>query len=395
MPKPDFYDILDVSRDASADEIKSAYRKKAMKYHPDRNPDNPEAEEKFKQAAEAYEILGNEEKRRRYDQYGHQAFEGGSGGYDYHHVDLSEALRMFMEQGFGFGDLFGATGRRRGDRRQRGRDLQVSLNLSLEEVAEGYKKKIKVNKFVRCGTCAGNGARKGSSPTTCPTCKGVGEVRQVSRSLFGQFVNVAPCPQCNGSGNVISDPCEDCGGEGRVRGEETVEVSLPAGVMTGNYVSLEGKGDVGPHNGPAGDLIVVVKEKEHPLFVRHENDIVFDLYCSVADLALGAEMSIPTIKVVADGRSKSPDDPDRYQQVAIDVPAGTQPGKVFRLRGKGIPNIHSYQKGDQLVQIKVWIPTKLSAREKELLAELRKGENFQPPRKGKGFFQKFKEALNI
>lgn len=394
--KRDYYEVLEVSREASQEEIKSAYRKMAMKYHPDRNQGNSEAEEKFKEVAEAYEILISPEKRQRYDRFGHEGVKGGMGGFDFEHFDLADALRIFMEEGFGFGDIFGGgRGGRRGSRQQRGTDLQAALQLSLEEIATGVKKKIKINKLIVCQTCNGSGHKAGSQPKTCPTCQGNGEVRQVSQSIFGRFVNVSTCPQCRGQGKIITDPCPTCRGEGRDRGEETVEVDIPAGVSNGNYITLTNKGNAGPRGGPNGDLLAVIQEKEHPLFVRHGNDIVYEHYASFPDLALGIEAEIPTIKVEESGKELPEENPDRYRKVKIEIPPGTQPGKVFRLRGKGLPELQSYHKGDLLIQIKVWVPTKLSQQEKKLLKELAKAENIIPPQKGKNFFQKFKEVLNI
>ncbi len=395
--KRDYYEILGLTREASSEEIKSAYRKLAMKYHPDRNQGDSEAEENFKEVAEAYEVLSDTQKRQRYDRFGHEGVGSGSGGFGFEHFDLSDALHTFMEEGFGFGfgDLFGGGGRSRRGRQQKGSDLQVKLELSLEEIASGAQKKLKINKLISCETCDGSGLKKGSQPVTCPTCQGQGEVRQVSQSIFGRFVNVSTCSQCRGQGTIISDPCSTCRGEGRDRGTETVEVNIPAGVNTGNYLTVQGKGNAGPKGGVNGDLIVVIQEKEHPIFVRHGNDIVFDLYASFPHLALGEEFEIPTLNVDPDTEELPESDSSRYEKVKIQVPAGTQPGKVFRLRGKGITELQSYNKGDLLVQVKVWVPTKLNQKEKELLEELSESENLAAPKKNKGFFQKFKEALNI
>lgn len=392
--KRDFYEVLGVQKNASPDEIKAAYRKLAMQYHPDRNRDNPEAEEKFKEVGEAYEVLFDSNKRQRYDRFGHEGVSGAAGRGGFEHFDLSDALRMFMEQGFGFGDLFSG-GRRGGSRKPRGRDLQVKLDLSLEETAAGVTKKIKINKKVTCETCDGSGGEAGSQPTKCNTCNGIGQVRQVTQSLFGQFVNVGTCPDCQGGGEIVSSPCKECRGDGRVRGEDTVEVKLPAGVTTGNYLTVEGAGDAGPRGGPAGDLQVVVNEKEHPLFVRHGNDIIYDYYASFPNLALGIEAHIPTLTVNEENSDLPQKNIDRYETVEIDIPAGTQPERVFRLRGKGIPEVNSHRKGDLMVRVKVWVPTKLTAKEKSLLESLAEHENIQPPRKDKGFFQKFREVFNI
>lgn len=392
--KRDYYEILGVSRGASADELKSAYRKLAMQYHPDKNPDNKEAEEKFKEVGEAYEILKDPGKRQRYDQFGHEGVTGG-GGFDFDHFDLSDALRMFMEQGFNFGDIFGGGGGGRRSRKQQGRDLQVTLKLSLEEIAVGITKKIKLNKLVNCETCRGSGQKAGTRARSCPTCKGHGEVRQVAQSIFGRMVNVTTCPDCRGSGEVISDPCPTCRGEGRDRAEELIEVEIPAGVANGNYLSVRGKGDAGPRNGPSGDLIVAIQEKEHDLFVRHGSDVVYDLYISYPDAALGKEVYVPTLIVDSEQKSLPESDTSRYEQVKIQIPAGTQPGKVFRLRGQGIPEINSHRKGDLLVQVRVWVPTKLNPNEKKAIKNLQDSENITPPKKGKGFFQKFKEAFQV
>lgn len=397
MTKRDYYEILGVSRNATEEEIKSAYRKLAMKYHPDQNAGDKEAEEKFKELAEAYEVLVHPDKRQRYDRFGHEGVQG-AGGFDFDHFDLSDALRVFMEEGFGFGfgDIFG--GRSRGRRRtyrERGKDLQIKLKLSLEEIATGVSKKIKINKLVACPACQGSGEKSGSQPTTCPQCGGSGEVRQISQSLFGRFVNVTTCPRCRGEGRIISNPCDTCHGEGRVRGEEMVEFNIPPGVATGNYLTLEGKGDLGPRGGPPGDLIITIEEKEHPLFMRHGVDVIYDLYLSYPQAALGLEVEIPTLQVDPEGKNLPEENISHYKRVKIHVPPGTQPGKVFRLRGKGIPELRGYHKGDLLVQVKLWVPTKLTPREKELIKELAEQDNIHPPEKGKGFFKKVKEALNL
>ncbi len=375
MAKRDYYEILGVSRDVSVDEIKKAYRKLALKYHPDRNPGNKDAEEKFKETTEAYEVLRDREKRARYDEFGHSGisgpgasgFEGFTGGFD-----LSDALRAFMRDfgGLGFEGFFGtgaASGRRQGAASARGNDLQVRLRLDLREIASGVTKKIKVTRMVPCARCKGKGVKEGSSKQSCPTCRGTGELRQASRSLFGQFVNIQTCPACRGEGTLISDPCPACGGEGAVEGSKNVEVKIPAGVATGNYIRLDGQGDVGPRGGPSGDLIILIEEIEDKIFERHGYDIASDLPVSFSQLALGARLEIPTL----DGKA------------AIKIPPGTQSHKVLRLKGKGIPHLNSYGRGDQLVRLVAWTPQNLSREERETFEELEKKVNDKPPGVGK------------
>ncbi|GAB4367228.1 MAG: molecular chaperone DnaJ [Calditrichia bacterium] len=388
--KRDYYEILGVDRSATLDEIKSAYRRLAMKYHPDRNQGDKEAEEKFKEVAEAYEVLRDPDKRARYDRFGHEGVKaGGFPGGGFH--DPFDLFREVFGGGFGsiFDDFFGGgtrTSRRRDQ--QRGRDLQIKLKLSLEEIASGVTKQLRIKKQVRCEVCHGNGLKAGSRPATCPVCQGSGEIRQVSQSIFGRFVNVSTCSRCGGSGSIITDPCPNCRGEGRVQGESVVEVTIPPGAAEGNYLTLRGEGNVGSNGGPPGDLIVVIEEKEHRLFQRNGNDVIYELYLSFPQVALGCEVEIPTLELEGYGKDK------QNKMVKINIPPGTQSGKVFRLRGKGLPELNSYRKGDLLVQVKVWTPTKLTPREKELLEELSQLENCKPPEK-KGFFQKFKEAFNI
>jgi len=380
MTKRDYYEVLGVSRDATEEEIKKAYRRLAMEYHPDRNPGSKEAEEKFKELAEAYEVLRDPEKRRRYDLYGIEGLKAGGyegfGGFGAG-FDLSDALRIFMSEGFGFGDLFGMGRGERGREAPRGTDLQIRLKLTLEEIAEGVEKKLKVKKLIRCPNCQGSGAKPGSTPTTCPYCRGTGEVRQVSRSIFGQFVSITTCGHCGGDGKIITDRCSLCNGEGRVRGESTLTVKIPAGVTTGNYITLHGEGNVGPRGSPAGDAVIVIEEEDHELFERHGDDILFDLRITFPQAALGDEVEVPTLN----GRVK------------LTLPAGTQSGKMFRLRGKGISHLHSHGRGDQLVRVLVWTPTKLSDRERELLEQLARCEGMKPPGQGKSFFKKMKDAL--
>jgi molecular chaperone DnaJ len=376
MSKRDYYDVLTIDRNASADEIKKAYRKLALQFHPDRNPGDETAEDKFKEATEAYEVLRDAEKRRLYDQFGHAGVSSGAaggGGYGGFSADfdLSDALRAFMRDfgGFQFGDIFGGGGTRASARPQQraGNDLQVKVALSLEEAAKGVEKQIKVNKEVRCKTCTGSGAKAGSTADTCEQCGGTGQVRHVQRSLLGQFVNVSECHRCRGQGKIISNPCRDCNGTGTVRGSETVSVKIPAGVAVGNYITVSGGGDAGERGGPKGNLYVIIDELEHDLFERHGNDIVMDLPLTVTQLTLGTKAEVPTL----DGH------------VLLKVPAGTPSHKVFRLKGKGIPRLNSYGSGDQLVRVIAWIPRKVSSEEKKLLDNLEKTLGSKVPRPGK------------
>jgi len=365
MAKRDYYEILGLGREATEEDIKSAYRRLAMQYHPDRNPGNKDAEEKFKEATEAYEVLKD------------------PGGFDFTTFDLSDALRAFMRD-FGsfsiFENFFGGTTartRRRGG--PRGRDLQVRLRLSLEEIATGVEKRIKLKRMVKCDQCRGTGAAKGTSKATCPRCEGSGQIRKVSRSFFGQFVNVTTCDYCRGEGEVIQKPCPVCEGHGRVRGESTITVKVPAGVVTGNYIPIRGSGDVGPRGGSSGDLIVLIEELEHDLFRRREDDIIYEVPLSFSQAALGDEVEVPTL----DGK------------VSLKIPSGSQSGKIFRLKGKGIPHLHGYGRGDELVRIVVWTPTKLSREEKELFEKLGQSPGTKPPRASKSFFDKLRETLGM
>ncbi len=375
MAKRNYYEVLGVERGASVDEIKKAYRKLALKFHPDRNPGDKEAEEKFKEATEAYEVLRDSEKRSRYDQFGHAGVPGtGAGGFDGFGgagFDISDALRAFMRDFGGFEDIFGGRSRRRGGRTVvRGNDLQVRVKLTLKEVAKGTKKTIRIHRMVSCSGCVGSGVKEGSSKETCPACHGTGELRQVSRSLFGQFMNITICPTCNGEGSIIKDPCSDCSGEGRKKGSKSVEVKIPVGVTTGNYITLEGQGDAGPRGGPPGDLIILIEELEDEVFERHGYDIICDMPVSFSRLALGGRIEIPTL----DGKA------------ALTIPAGTHSHKIFRLRGKGIPRLHSHGRGDQLVRLVAWTPQQLSKTEKEIFKELDEKGTEKPPPAGKKIY---------
>lgn len=377
--KRDLYEVLGVSRNASDDEIKKAYRQQAIKYHPDRNPGDKEAEEKFKEVAEAYAILSDQEKRSRYDRFGHT---GTSGAGDFSGFgNIEDIFSAFGDifGGGGFGDIFGGGGRRRGPRVNKGSDLKINLKLSMEEVATGVTKKLKVKKHVPCQVCKGSGSSDGKT-MECLACHGAGEVRQVSQSLFGQVVNVATCSRCNGEGRIAANPCNNCHGDGREIGQKTIEVNIPAGVATGNYIPLRGEGNIGRKNGPAGDLVVYIEEIPHPVFEREGNDVFMVLPISYPQAALGTSMEVPTLT----GKAR------------INIPAGTQAGKILRMRNKGIPNVRGAGIGDQLVQVQVYVPTKLSGEEKEKIRELESFENIKPSHDGsKNIFEKFKDALNI
>jgi molecular chaperone DnaJ len=389
MKKRDYYEVLGVSRNASPDEIKKAYRQMALKYHPDRNPGDKEAEERFKEAAEAYDVLSDPAKRQRYDQFGHEGMRGAA-ARDF--TDINEIFTNFGDifgGGFGgsiFDEVFGGTRTRRRSTSQTGTpgsDLRVTLRLRLEEIATGVEKKIKVKRLKRCDTCGGSGARPGSGRETCPHCNGSGELRQVSRSMFGQFVNITTCPTCGGEGRVIRQPCTTCGGEGRTHGETTVKVNVPAGVAEGNYIPLQGQGNAGRRGGPSGDLIVEIQEEPHPYFTRNGDDIIYDLLISFPLAALGGEVEIPTLT----------------SKAKLTIDPGTPAGRLLRMRDRGIPHLNGHGRGDQLVRINIWVPQRLNSREKELLRELAKSEHMNPTEDdrrsaSKGFFEKVRDAFS-
>lgn len=375
--KRDYYEVLGIQQGATPEEIKKAYRALAMKYHPDRNPGDKDAEAKFKEIGEAYEILKDPQKKARYDRFGHQ--EPGMGSPFSQDWDLSDALRIFMSEGFGGFDIFGSQSNGRGRRssRKRGTDLQIKMKLTLEEIAKGTEKKIKIKKQVLCPVCEGSGSQKDQGTTTCPTCNGNGEVRQVSNSFFGQFVNITTCSRCGGEGTIIKQPCDKCYGEGRITGEEVISVSVPAGVSAGNYLNLSGKGNIGMRGGPAGDLLVLIDEIEHDYFERHGDDILYSLFLNFSQVALGDSVDVPTLD----------------SMVKLEVSPGTQSHKILRLKGKGIPHLRSHGRGDLLVQVIVWTPNKLSANDRKLLEQLAESENMNPPKNDKSFFKKVKEAF--
>ena len=384
MAKQDYYDILGIEKGANADEIKKAYRKNALKFHPDRNPDNKEAEDKFKKAAEAYEVLSNTDKRARYDRFGHAGmsgnggFGGGAGGMRMEDI-FEQFGDIFGGGGFSpFGDIFGGGGPSRGRSvGQRGSNIRIKVKLDLKEIAQGAKKKIKVKKHSTCNICNGSGAKDSNSIGTCGTCGGGGYVRRVSNTILGQMQTTTTCPECNGSGSIVKVNCSNCSGEGRTYGEEQITLDIPAGVTDGIQLSMNGKGNAGKKGGPNGDLIIVIEEKPHEFLQREGNNVVHDLYINFADAALGTSVEVPTIT----GKAK------------VKIPAGTQAGKIFRLRGKGIPHLNAYGKGDQLIHVNIWTPKHLSKEEKKILEQLRDADNFQPDPSDtdKGFFDRVKE----
>ncbi len=382
MPS-DYYEVLGVDSDASQDEIKKAYRKKAMEYHPDRNPDDPKAEKKFKQASEAYDVLSDPEMRQKYDRYGEAGLGQDGGGRGRRGQGFQDVEDIFSA----FDDIFGG-GQQQRARRQRGRpgsDLRVTLPLTLEEIAEGTEKNIKVRKFMACETCDGTGAEggmEGENYVMCPKCDGTGEVRQVSRSVFGQFVNVQACPRCNGEGRIIENPCNDCEGEGRIEGEETVTVNVPAGVMDGNYLTISDAGNAGIRGGVPGDLRIEIQEEDHEHFVRDGLDVYYDVYLSFPEAALGTEVDVPTLE----GHAR------------LEVEAGVQAGKILRMRNRGIPDLETSAKGDQLIRIHVWTPQDLTDEEEKILKELQEHDTFHPHPQdsdtSKSFFSRMSDAFS-
>ena len=385
--KRDYYEILGVTKSASAEEVKKSYRKVAMQFHPDRNPGDKSAEDKFKEAAEAYEVLSNSDKRAQYDRYGHTPASAGRGGGGY-----SGGAGMNMEDIFSqFGDVFGEDvfgsffgGRRGGGNARaqgtRGANLRVKIKLSYEEIAKGVTKNIKVKKHVSCATCHGSGAKDKASVQTCGTCGGSGQVRRVSNTFLGQMQTVTTCPTCSGEGTTITAKCVVCKGEGRVFGEEVVNIDIPAGVQEGMQLSVSGKGNAGERGGSPGDLIILVEEEAHPELQRDALHVAFDLHISFTDAVFGMHVEVPTI----DGKAK------------IRIPAGTQSGKIFRMKGKGFPVVNSYEKGDQIIHVNVWTPQQLSPEEKTMLEKLADSPNFhpKPDKNEKSFFDKVKEMFS-
>ncbi len=383
MAKRDFYEVLGVSKTASADEIKKAYRKKALQYHPDKNPGNKEAEDKFKEAAEAYEVLRDDNKRQRYDQFGHAGVGGAAGGGGY--GGFSDVEDIFSAFGDIFGGHFGGFGgfggsRGGGGRRvNRGSDLRVKVKLNLSEVANGVEKKIKVKKYVQCQHCNGSGAKDASAFSACSTCRGSGRVTRVTNTLLGQMQTTSACPTCQGEGKVITDKCNHCAGEGVLRDEEVVTVKIPAGVGEGMQMNITGKGNAARRGGITGDLLVVITEEDHPELVRDGNNLIYNLFLSFPEITLGTTAEIPTVD----------------SKVKVKIEQGTQPEKILRLRGKGLPDVNGYGAGDLLVRIHVWIPKKLNPEEKKMLEKLLESPSFLdgPSSSEKSFFEKMKDIF--
>ncbi|MDK2933346.1 MAG: molecular chaperone DnaJ [Clostridiales bacterium] len=374
--KRDYYEVLGVSKQASDAEIKKAYRKLAKKYHPDVNPGNAEAEAKFKEASEAYEILSDPQKRARYDQFGHAGTDPngfGAGGFgggfgDFGFGDIFETF---------FGGGFGTSGRRNGP--QKGRDIRHHLEISFTEAAFGVEKEISIYRMENCDTCNGTGAKKGTSPTVCTVCKGTGQIQYKQRTPFGQFVNIKTCDHCHGEGTIIANPCTVCHGKGKIRKSRKIKVNIPAGIDDGQTISLRGEGDPGIKGGPSGDLYISINIKPHPLFQRQGTDVICEIPITFVQAALGSELEVPTL----DGKVK------------YAIPEATQSGTVFRLKNKGIPHIRGYGRGDQYVKVVVEVPKNLSEKQKELLREFAALEGEDTHEQRKGFFEKMKSVLGI
>ncbi|MEZ4829498.1 MAG: molecular chaperone DnaJ [Bacteroidia bacterium] len=384
MAKRDYYEILEVAKGASKDELKKAYRKKAIQYHPDKNPGDKDAEEKFKEAAEAYEVLSDDQKRAAYDRFGHAGVSGASGG-GYQGRGFEDIFTQFGDifgDGSPFGDFFGGStgGRRRTRRGQRGGDIRIKLALTLDQIAAGVEKTIKLNRQMECKECSGSGAENGTAFTTCPTCNGAGEIRQQAGGGFFQQIVISTCPTCQGEGRIISKGCRTCEGKGRVPEEDTVTVKIPPGVQEGMSLSVRGKGNAGLRGGAPGDLIIQIEETKSDLFERDGDNLVHELFISFPEAALGTQVEVPTLSGA----------------VRIKINPGTQAGKVVRLRGKGIANINGYGTGDLLVHINVWTPENLSPEERKILTRLMDSDNFKPnpTKEQKGLFSKIREFFS-
>ncbi|MBQ6956238.1 MAG: molecular chaperone DnaJ [Bacteroidales bacterium] len=386
--KRDYYEVLGVDKNVTPEELKKAYRKLALKYHPDRNPGDKDAEEKFKEAAEAYDVLSNPDKKARYDQFGHAGLDG-AGGFGGQGMSMDDIFSSF---GSIFGDFFGGGGggfhfsgfngggsSRGGRPVSRGSNLRIKVKLTLEEIERGVEKKIKVNKYVPCKSCGGSGAR-GNSYETCSHCHGTGVVTEMRRSIFGQMQTQSVCPYCGGQGRIIKDKCHDCHGEGIVKSEEIITINIPAGVADGMQLSMHGQGNAGPNGGVNGDLIIQIEEMQHELFERQDSNLFYNAFVTYADAALGASIEIPTLS----------------GKVRVKIEQGTPSGKVIRLKGKGLPELNGYSRGDMLVSINVWVPKSVTKEERAMLEQLNSHPNFQPnpSKQERGFFDKMKDLFS-
>jgi molecular chaperone DnaJ len=378
MSKRDYYEVLEVSKSATAEEIKKAYRKKAIQFHPDKNPGDKQAEDKFKEAAEAYEVLSDPQKKSRYDQYGHAGVGGASGGgFGGGFSDVEDIFSAFGDifggHFGGFGGGFGSSRSRGGRSVNKGTNLRVKVKLTLSEIAEGVEKKIKVKKQVSCTHCNGTGAENGSSHSTCNTCRGAGYVTRVANTILGQMQTQSACPTCNGEGKIITNKCSHCAGEGIVKEDEVISIRIPAGVAEGMQLSVSGKGNAARRGGVNGDLLVYIEEEEHAELMRDGNDLIYNLLLSFPEAVLGMPIEIPTVD----------------SKVKIKIDPGTQPGKVLRLRGKGLPDVNGYGRGDLLVNINVYVPENLGKEERKLVEKMTETDAFKPGENlGKGFFKK-------
>ena len=382
--KRDYYEVLGVSKSATPEELKKAYRKLALQYHPDRNPGNKEAEEKFKEAAEAYEVLSNPEKRQRYDQFGFAGM-SGAGGFSGQGMSMDDIFSqfgdLFADFGLGsfFGGGFGGGSRSGGSMRERGGNIRVKVKMNLQEIEKGAKKKIKVSKYVTCDHCHGSGSEDGSTDT-CPTCKGRGQVIRTVNSFLGQMQTASTCPNCGGTGKIIKNKCTHCHGDGIVKGEEVIDIDIPAGVGEGMQLTLRGKGGAGPHNGINGDLYVLIEEEAHPELERDGSNLIYNLFISVPQAILGTEAEVPTVS----------------GKVRVKIAPGTQSGKILRLRGKGLPVVNGYGNGDLLVYVNVWIPKKVTKDEEKVLQGLVNSESFRPApnEDDRSFFKRLRDYFS-
>ena len=383
MEKRDYYEILGISKGASKDEIKKAYRKQALKYHPDKNPGDKKAEEHFKEAAEAYEVLSNDEKKSRYDRFGHAGMGGAAGGGFGGGMTMEDIFSSFGDI---FGDAFGSSfgggfsgfsSGRRSTRVSKGSNLRVKVKLTLQEIAKGAEKKLKVSKYSTCDRCGGNGAADPSSIASCSVCRGTGHVTRVMNTMLGQMQTSSTCSSCGGNGKTITKKCTSCYGEGIVQKEEIITINIPAGVAKGMQMTVGGKGNAARRGGINGDLLVVIDEEDHPKLIREGNDLIYDLFISIPDAILGSHVEIPTIE----------------NNVKIKIEAGTQPGKILRLRGKGLPEVNGYGKGDLLVNVNVWVPRNIAKEEAKIIEKFRESKSFDPvpDKNDKGFFERMKD----